>query len=288
MIKYKLVLLDMDGTMLNEDKKIPKENIEVIKALREMGIIVVLASGKPYDNLEMYSNMCGAGPYVIGSNGAIIRDIEKNEDIFAKKVEKKYALKVLEKAKKYGFWIMVNIGGRLITEEEKYGLTNANRSEISVVSDIKEYLETSKKDEPILKITYLHEDKEKLELLREELSDIEEVSVKKVGKATFAKLENETDNYPYYLDIMDLNITKAEAVETLRKKLNIDKSETIAIGDGLNDLEMLQSVGFAVAMGNAEPEVKAIAHMITASNDDVGVAKALTELFLEKKEILQK
>ena len=154
------------------------------------------------------------------------------------------------------------------------------KRQLFLINDIEKY--TKEVIAPILKITYIDNDKEKLEELRNDLLAIPNVNVRTVGIATFTAYDNELGRYPYYLDIVSENVTKAEATKHLLKKLNIDKSQAVAIGDGSNDLEMLSAVGFPVAMGNADKEVKEIAKFITKSNDEAGVAHALNEIFLEK------
>ena len=87
---------------------------------------------------------------------------------------------------------------------------------------------------------------------------------------------------PYIFEVMPQNITKATGLKELAQKLRISRTDIMAIGDALNDLEMLKAAGFSVAMGNASPEVKAAADLVTGSNDDASVAQAIAKYVLNK------
>jgi hypothetical protein len=94
-----------------------------------------------------------------------------------------------------------------------------------------------------------------------------------VSNATFSK--------PNYLEVIPLGVNKAEALVNLTKRLSLDLSQVVALGDGHNDLEMLREVGLGIAMGNATEEVKAAAKWVTGTNDEAGVAQAIRKLFRE-------
>ena len=96
MTDYKIVFVDMDGTLLNEEKQIPKENIKAIKEIRKLGIPVVLASGKSTGSLSIFCKECSAGPYVVASNGALVQNIETGEIVYSKEVSKKQASTIYE------------------------------------------------------------------------------------------------------------------------------------------------------------------------------------------------
>ena len=277
---YKIVFIDMDGTLLDEDKKIPEENVAAIKELRKLGIPVVLASGKSTGSLAMLCEECKAGPYVVASNGAIVQNVETGEIIYSKDISKENASLIYDAGKTYQLYKYLNVGSLNLIEAEKFGMEPNNKRKLLLIEDIYEYTKTV--NEPILKISYIDNNKEKLEELRNSLLNIQNVNVRTVGSATFVTYDTELERYPYYFDIVSENVTKAEAIEYLLEKLKIDKSEAVAIGDGENDLEMLGAVGLPVAMANATNELKDIAKFITLSNDEAGVAHALNKIFLQK------
>lgn len=274
---YKIIFIDMDGTLLDDNKKASIENINSIKKLKDIDIYTVLASGRPSGNIETFSNMCDATPYLIASNGAIARDFVNNIDIFSKAIEKNTALKILKHIKDNDFFKLVTVSSNLIADEIKFGMDPSTRKELISTDSIQTYLEETTK--PILKFTIIDTDKEKLEQFRLELSIFKDVNVLPLD---IIVLPVKFDKTTYCLDIMALNITKAEAVKALLEYLKIDSSDAIAIGDGNNDIEMFEAVGYKIALENSVQPLKDIANMITKSNNNSGVAVALNKLFFNQ------
>ena len=111
--KYKIVFIDIDGTLVNDEKMVPEENIKIIKALKKNGIEVVLASGRPYHSIEKYSNQVGAVPYIIGSNGGIVANFVEDKKIFSTNIEKDSALEIAKLIKDNNIYFTVTISGNL-------------------------------------------------------------------------------------------------------------------------------------------------------------------------------
>ena len=127
---YKIVFIDIDGTLVNDEKQIPKENIETIKKLKTKGIEVVLASGRPYHSIEKYSNIVGARPYIIGSNGGVVVNFEDNKILYNANIDKSLALEVLKFIKQNNLFTAITMSGNLVLEKEMYSLTKENRDEL--------------------------------------------------------------------------------------------------------------------------------------------------------------
>ena len=280
---YKMIFIDIDGTLVNDEKIISEENISVITKLKEIGIYTVLASGKPYKSIEMFSEKCNAVPYLIGSNGAIVKDFKKDIDIFTKQISYSIANEIHKIIKTNNIYTMVTVDGNLIVEEEKYGMITKNRPEICEVPSIFGYLKSTEKS--ILKFTIIDGDKEKIANVRESLFKIPNISITPVdiiGIPQRFRKEGEEYSDPYCIDVMAKGINKADAITTLLKYLNISRTQTIAIGDGMNDIEMFESCYYKIAMGNAVQEIKDLANIITLSNNDSGVSVALNKLFTKE------
>ena len=107
--KYKMIFIDIDGTLVNDEKQVSQRTIDIIKKLKEKGITTVLTSGRPYKSIEEYSKKCEAMPYLIGSNGAVIRNIEKDEDIFIKSIEKQKVLEILKIIRKHNLYTTITV-----------------------------------------------------------------------------------------------------------------------------------------------------------------------------------
>lgn len=282
--KYKIVFIDIDGTLVDDEKRISEETVNTIKRLKENNVYTVLTSGKPYESIKLFSEKCYATPYLIGSNGAIVRNFKRNIDIFNKSFEKNTAIKILNMIKECNLYTMVTISGNLVVDEEKYGVVPRNRPEVIIDASLQNYFEET--DKPIIKFSIIDGDKNKISEIREKIKNEFDVNITQIdffGVPQSFKEKGEDYPNPYCIDVMPKDVTKAEAIKELIKYLDINLSETIAFGDGMNDIEMFQAVNYKVAMKNAVQELKDIADMITESNNQSGVAIALNKIFFEKQ-----
>ncbi len=278
--KYKIVFIDIDGTLVNDEKIIPKENIEIIKKLKEDGIEVVLTSGRPYNSIQQYSEKSGAVPYVIGSNGGVAVNFKTETNIFTKAIDKNIALEILKKIKSKNLYTVATISGNLAVETEQFSMTPENRSEVKVVESLDEVLTNT--NDPIMKFSVINDEKENIEIFRDEIINLFDLSLTKVDTFVIPRRYRKVENkyaLPYIMDIMPKNVSKGEAIKELCKYLNIDVSETVVFGDGLNDIEMFKTGGYTVAMGNAADEIKELADVVTKTNNEAGVAYELNKIF---------
>lgn len=140
--EYKIVFIDIDGTLVNDEKIVPEENIKMIQTLKKNGIEVVLASGRPYHSIEKYSTQVGAIPYIIGSNGGIVANFVEDKKIFSTNIEKENVLELVKLIKDNNIYFTVTISGNLLVEDEQYSMTKENRNELIIVNSLEEYLET--------------------------------------------------------------------------------------------------------------------------------------------------
>lgn len=279
--KYKIVFIDIDGTLVNDEKIVPEENIKAIKKIKEKGIEVVLASGRPYHSIEEYSNTVGAIPYIIGSNGGVVANFVEDKKIFTTNIEKEVALEILKVIKENDIYFTVTISGNLIVENEQYGMSKENRNEIVVLKNsAEEYLQET--NEPIIKFSIIDDEKEKLEKVRKEIIERFNIDATEVDEFMILKKYRKPENnykVPYIMDIMPRGISKAKAIEEMCNYLKINLSQTVVFGDGLNDIEMFNVGGYKVAMGNAAEKIKNLADVVTKTNNESGVAYELNEIF---------
>jgi len=268
---YKIIVLDLDGTLTNSQKKITEKTKNLLLTIQKQGIIVVLASGRPTYGiiplakeleLEKY------GGYILSFNGAKIINCKTNETVYNKTIPQELIPILLDEAKKnnvniLGYKNEKIIAGNGVNKYSKYEGTVNNMDVIETNDFINELTEPSNKclitgePEILLKLQ---------EKLRNELGN----------KLNIYRSES------FFLEIMTLNIDKAFSLNELLKKLNIDKKYMICIGDGFNDIPMIKFAGLGVAMENAKQEVKNIADFITKSNDEDGVAYVIEKFIIEK------
>jgi len=267
---YKLIAIDMDGTLLKDDKTITSLNKSVLKKARELGVKVVLTSGRPIQGIKKYLDeleLTGEDDYVIGVNGAVICKASDysviNSDGTLKGKDVKY---IYNRVKDLGAYIhaftdkedLVNIKSRFSDEEE---------IRIDLKVRVVDFPNEVQDDDEILKVV-LEEDKEILDKITPQ-----------IPKDLFEKY-TVIRSLDFMVEFMNKDCNKATGLEKLAQYLKIDKSEIIAIGDADNDIEMLEYAGLGVAMGNAKDEIKKIANYVTKSNEDDGVAYVIDKFIL--------
>lgn len=245
---YKLVLLDLDGTLLTTDKKISDFNCNTIKNLKG-NTKFVLASARSFKRIYPYLeqlNLCDRNNYTISFNGGVISNNLGNK-ILDKKIKKESLLELCD------FLVTYNYECYLYTYEE--------RISIKELDNIKDF--TS--ENSIYKVVCLN-DKFSISKLRAELPN------------HFNKLFEITCSEPTIIEFVEKGNTKVNAICKLLETLSIDKQDVIAIGDGENDIGMIDFVGCGIAMGNAIENVKSHADLITDTNDNDGVGKILQRI----------
>lgn len=274
-MKYKMICLDMDGTVLNDEKKVSKENVEAIKKAHDIGVKVAICTGRLFANAKVYAGMFGIKAPVIASNGAYIKDKDSNEIIYESILTEEDAKKIYEILNKYGIAIFFNtsdsvISNRSFNDENTYVRMNKLLPEDQKVNLI--YTEDmlhciEKHKEEILKCICIEKDIEKLQKARREIEEL----------SKFEVVSSFGDNF----EVMCKGVSKGRAVEVLANYYNVPREDIICIGDNENDLSMIEYAGLGIAMGNADERVKKIAKYVTDTNNNSGVAKAIEKFILE-------
>lgn len=261
---YKVVFLDLDGTLLDDNKVISEENKEAIKYVREKGGLVCLASGRPMDSTKQFWNIAKPSRYMIYSNGAGIYDYYENKNIFLTSIEKIFCIEL------YNYSIQNNLCirfdttmGRFISDE-KYTIDSDR-----VFYDFENFINND-----ILQISLISRKKEDIDNVVNYINKNLKEDIKIEQIFTTGK-----DDEYFAVNIVNPDASKGSAINKLCKFLKVDINDVIALGDGTNDISMLKMVGLGVAMGNARPEVKEVAKEVTTTNNDSGVAKVLMSKF---------
>lgn len=279
---YKMIAIDLDGTLLNDEKKVPKENIEILNRLYiEKGILPVITTGRPYVSAKHIAGTVGDSlkQYIISANGSYIRDNKSDADVNNDSIAVEDSIRILDICNKYGFKHSADIGEVLLKSPSKIDEeTYKNLGQpYKIVENVKEYIKEN--ETRAFVITFMG-DRARLESAIVELKQIDGIEPSEMcefvaGSGT--ELRKGT-----YIDIMKKGCNKANGVKILASHLGINREEIMAIGDGGNDLPMFEVAGFKVAMGNGLDIVKEIADYITDTNNDSGVATAIEELILSK------
>lgn len=260
---YKLIAVDMDGTLLREDKTISNRTKAVIRKAADQGVKIVLASGRPLAGLERYLeelDLLGEDEYVMSFNGSVIQNANTKE-VISKNVLKGSDLKALYKlAQSLNLNIHAFTSQGLVTPKmSEYTVVESNINQIPVhIVDF----DTISDEEDVIKVMFV---------------DPQPVLDEAIKKLPAAVYEDYTvvKSAPFFLEFLSRQSSKGTGVKALADYLGIRQEEVICIGDAGNDLDMIQFAGLGVAMANAFDEVKEAADYITKSNEEDGVAHVI-------------
>lgn len=269
-MKYKLLVLDVDGTLLNDDKEITKRTRAALLKVQQMGVHLVLASGRPtygVMSLAKELELNHYGGYVLSYNGGQIFDVQNGVLLFEKRMNPEMIPYLDKKAKKNDFDIFTYHKDMIITDnpDNEHIRREAELSGMRLikVDNFPEAIDFSP-----CKCMLVSDDEESLIGLEEHwhrrLNGVLDV------------FRSET----YFLEVVPCFIDKANTLGILLEKLSISPDEVMAIGDGVCDFSMIQLVGLGVAMGNAVESVRRCADVVTTSNNEDGVAIAVEKAIL--------
>lgn len=270
--KIKLISLDLDGTLLNSERKIPEENRKYVQRAKERGIKIIVSSGSPYD-LMPHEELKDLGiSYAITANGSAVYEYPGRKCIYEESMDVVTAAPIL------GFLLTKDMHMDLFIQGKGYcpDFTQDIVHKLDVPDARKIYILNNRiwlKDPAayikehrltIQKITMnFYPDKHGGLVDREEVKKyLEECGCVSIVSGGWGNLE-----------ITKSGVNKGKALGLLCKKIDIPLYETAAFGDSLNDLDIIKTAGVGIAMQNAMPEVKCVADYVTGTNDACGVAE---------------
>lgn len=263
-MEYKLIAIDLDDTLLRNDLTISPRAQKAIGAAMDRGILVTFATGRMYRSALPYALDLGLDLPLITYQGALVKYADGRE-VHHRPIELNTAKQVIEFAKPAGLHINAYIDDELYMEADtKWGKKYASIAKAPI-----NYLELPNdlKDDPT-KILFIGE------------SDELDLMVLKL-KEKFSETINVTKSKEIFLEVSHPKATKGNALKELAESLQIRAEQVIAIGDNMNDLDMIQYAGCGVAVGNAVEALKKAADLVAGSNDDDGVAQAIEQLALK-------
>ncbi len=273
-MKIRLIALDLDGTTLNDDKHISKANKDALEEAVAKGVNVVIATGRAYSALPEDVFSVEGIQYVLTSNGAAITDLRQGKTIYENCLSPQAVENAVEVLRQYDFMLEAFTGGGAYIDKKIYdGMKNSKFG----YRHVQYVLETRKPVEDIY--AFILEHKEHIENLnvvfehQEDRARMREI----LGSIPDTTLTTAFDNN---LELGGATTSKAGALLELEKILGVKAEEMMAIGDSPNDMAMMEIAGMPVAVGNAKPEVKAIAKYVSAANTEDGVAEAVRKFVL--------
>jgi Cof subfamily protein (haloacid dehalogenase superfamily) len=264
-MKYKMLVLDMDDTLLTDDHTISDENKEMLFKAQELGVYVILASGRPTPAMTAYAKELQLdNSYMISYNGAVITDLKEDKVIFEQTLTQEQIHELYDYSLKSNTHIITYVDGKIVSE------TNSEFIEIEKnITGLEHNKVLSFKDEVQSSAVKC--------ILLEEPSYLKEVE--KDLKAAMPHLSVSMSK-PFFIEVAQNGIDKAASIKILAEKLDIHQSEIIAVGNAGNDLTMIEYAGLGVWVDNVTPELRDKGDVIVASNNNHGVAEVVRRFIL--------
>lgn len=272
---YDLLVLDIDGTLLNSQRMITDLTKETLVDAQKRGKVVAIASGRSISGIRRTASAISLeefGGYIIAYNGTTVLNCKTGECIYNQTVPVELTAPVYKAAKEAGVGIFVY-------HDRQKELISGNGINQYIEADAKACEVTIRETEDFVHTVDFPVNKFLLAGEPEVMKEIEKEMQKKFGGQL-----NVFRSDPYYVELLPKFVDKGVAVDKLMRHLDIKKDKLICVGDSYNDLPMLRQAGLGVAMGNAQPEVREAADFITDSNDEDGVAKIVQKFMTPKKE----
>ncbi|MCQ2409950.1 MAG: Cof-type HAD-IIB family hydrolase [Clostridia bacterium] len=264
----KIVFLDIDGTLVNSEKKITPDTKNALMRIQKSGVKLAIASGRPSPGVIPFADeleLDKYAGYILPFNGCNIINYQTKEVVYANTLKMDVVRKAYDTAKEYGLEMITYKGDRILseTDDNPYLLIEAriNKMEVEKVPNVYEAI-----DEPPVKCLLLGDG--------DYLGKIEPEIREKIG-AGASVFRSEV----FFMEVVPEGLDKAAAIAELIKKTGIDQSETVAFGDGYNDITMVEYAGLGVAMSNGCDRIKEVADRIAPDNNSDGIAAVINDIF---------
>ena len=272
---YKFVAIDLDGTMLNSYGIVTENTKEVIKKVIEKGIDVIIASGRPIDSIKTIAKEIGSNKYFIAGNGALVYDIQNEEIIYEKYISKEKALEIIkiceENSISYNLYTETTIIAKalkynvLYYHKENLKKEENKRTKITIIDDIYNYVKNL--EEPrFLKITICDSNKFVFQSIIKKLRKVNNIEVLDVSHMSRKVIKQGTEDIPieyYYTEISQKDVDKWNAITFLAQKMNVKEEEIMAIGDNIDDKNMIKNAKLGITMEGSSPDIIEIADIVT-------------------------
>lgn len=267
-MKYKLIVTDLDDTLLRGDLTISERTIETIRRAMDRGITVAVATGRMYPSALPYARALGLKGPILCCQGAQIADIESGRTLKITGIQKALALEAIRHAEERGLYIQyysteAYFFEKTCEQSEYYNRMSGIRGaelgrKCSDALDFDPVKLLCIAEPPVIREAYAE--------AREAFAERLEIAISK----------------PNYLEMTHPDANKGGAVKKLSELMGIPREQVMACGDALNDLTMLRFAGLGVAVANGDELVKSEADAVTASNEEDGVAQAIEKYALEE------
>jgi Cof subfamily protein (haloacid dehalogenase superfamily) len=265
---YQLIAIDMDGTLLNENKQISEKTLAAIGAAKQIGKSIVLATGRPLKGIERYLkelDLFGEDDYVVTYNGALVQSTKESRIILDMPLDLEAYRELYTLSQELDVFIHALTDTYVHTPKNNpYTQIESDINQIQIVeSDV----EALTQDTMIVKVMFIDQ-AEKLDKI------INQLPQWVLDKYTIVR------SSPYFLEFLDPRVNKGTGVNAIVERLGLKSHQVICVGDAGNDLAMVEYAHLGVAMENATSELKEAADYITLSNEEDGVAHVIEKFML--------
>lgn len=273
-MEKRMLFMDLDGTLLNDQKEITPGNRAALEAALQRGHGVIITTGRPLKSAMAQARKLGLdkpGCFLIAYNGAMIYDWAENRQLFARTLTIPTVLALFDYVNRQGFHLQTYDTWDVLVEPRcddaivrEY--CDLIRMDFKVIGDV----HTDLKEEPVKVLIIEKQDLAGIQRLQREL-----------GEHFGDKVDTFFSN-PTYMEVVPVGMNKGEAVRMLCEMMNVPIENAVAVGDAANDLSMIQMAGIGVAMANGTNEVKLVANYVTTcDNNNDGIAEVVERFFAE-------
>lgn len=265
---YQLIATDMDGTLLDSNKLIPKESIEALHILEDKGIKIMFSTGRPIESAQSYANSINIKPSFAASNGAIVSyedyletiHLDKEQIIKTAKMCHELNFGYVIYTENMGYYTSLDIYKEYYRDNELVRADDVPKVVFNTIEDIMNLEDMDK----IIKADFFDPKSRIMDIYSEFPIDFHQSNV---------TIQDECS-----IEVTHKKVSKGNAVKKVAEYYKIPREKVISIGDGGNDISMFEYAGCSISMGNARDIVKSKADMVTDTNDNQGFVKALKKL----------
>ena len=288
---YKLIAIDLDGTMLNSYGIVTEKTKNAILNAQNKGIEVIIASGRPIDSIRTIAKEIKSENYFISGNGAILYDIKNDKILYENTLNKNKVLEILKICEENSIFYNIYTEKEIISKSLNYNVLyyykenlnkdEENKTHINIVENIYNYVLDH--DEKIVKITICDKHQMIFNSIMKKLKEISDIEVLEVSHMSRKIIRQGTEDVPieyYYTEISAKDVDKWNAIKILADKNKIKEEEIVTIGDNANDKKMIENAGLGVAMKGSTPNIINIAKYVTDTNDNDGVAIFINDVII--------
>lgn len=267
---YKLIAIDIDDTLINDDKEVTPATQTALEQAVAAGVVVTLATGRAYASAQAIARQTGLNVPIITYQGALVKNLLDEAVLYERYVPQDAVRKLFQYCVEHDLHLQTYIDDKLYAREE-----NQKLIDYATLNGTKYFIEPNWEEK-------LVPQKTPKMLIIDDPAFLDELSP--ILRELLGDAVHITKSKPHFLEIMHREGTKGLALEFLAKHFGCELSETMAVGDSWNDHEMLEAAGLGVAMANAIPALKEIADFVTLSNNEDGVKYAIDKFILKTAE----